>query len=109
MSPTPVELKGVATVLRRDILTMLLEAGRTTNLTAVLDRVEWRRDRIRNDRSFFERNRVGQDKRVLRGRDDILGVSTIDVVTEQEYYHLVKFLLSQQQDVPDVPAEATSE
>ncbi len=27
MSPTPVELKEVATVLRRDILTMLLEAG----------------------------------------------------------------------------------
>jgi hypothetical protein len=25
----------------------------------------------------------------------------VDVVTEQEYYHLVSFLLSQQQEVPD--------
>jgi len=59
MSPTPVELKEVATVLRRDILTMLLEAGSghpggSLSCVDILTVLYWQAMKINPERPTWE-------------------------------------------------------
>ncbi len=59
MSPTPVELKEVATVLRRDILTMLLEAGSghpggSLSCVDILTVLYWQTMRVNPERPLWE-------------------------------------------------------
>ncbi|MCK4511022.1 transketolase, partial [bacterium] len=59
MSPTPTELRGVAQVVRRDILTMLLEAGSghpggSLSATDIITVLYWEVMNIRPDRPVWE-------------------------------------------------------
>ncbi len=59
MSPTATELRGVATVVRRDILTMLLEAGSghpggSLSATDIITALYWEVMNIRPDRPIWE-------------------------------------------------------